>query len=196
MGREKESDDGVPIIDQSTVKSTGASLGKLNNDVDDEIRQIEEAVRTGLHRLTLKQRKFVEFWSTGDYSRKDAAMKAGYTEGSAHVMAYKLLVKHPIISQITPLLQRLDQLKHGVPTHYKRKRLLELIDLTSTPGENFNPSAANSSIRLLAELDGDIKTANGGPGNIILKINTGISREPVTPAIEGETVEIGDNDMP
>ena len=74
----KKADGDAEWIDHTSKSSTGESLGKLNTDVDDEIRQLESAVKVGMDRLTLKQRRFVEAWSTGDYSRKDAAMKAGH----------------------------------------------------------------------------------------------------------------------
>ena len=187
--RKKKGAEEGESLDISTNEATGLTLGKLNNEVDDEVRQIEDAVRAGLNRLTLKQRKFTEAWATGNYSRKDAALKAGYTVGSAHVMAYKLLNNHPVISQITPLMQRLNQLTHGIPVQYKRKELLKMFKVTSQPGENFNPAAANTTMRLLAEMDGDVKNAQQGGSNIVLKINTGISREPVSSVIEGEVVE-------
>ena len=73
------------------------------------------------------------------------------------------------------LLRRQHALQYGIPAAWKRQQLVELFGQAR---EIDQCSAANQTMRTLAEIDGDIRTpANSVPGNVTVNVFTGIDRD-------------------
>lgn len=141
-----------------------------------QVMVLDAEILVAMRGLTLIQRRFIQNIPDAG-SLQDAAVKAGYTKGSAAVLASnirngkadKLLVP-------AELVMRQYALRFGVPLSAKRIWLMDLIAITKDKrGEHFNPGQAIKAIELLSKLDKDLEPelALGG-GTIILNIDTGI----------------------
>jgi len=140
--------------------------------------------------LTPRQKSFVIAVALGNMSLTECAARSGYAQGSAAVCANKLLKREPIQQAVKKLEVELGFI-HGIPLRMKRQKLWSIAEAQ----EQQNPGVAVSSIKLLSELDGNIKTGSGhGSGGVQIVI-TGLlgfqtSIKPVSDqqsdAIEGE----------
>ena len=108
----------------------------------------------------------------------EAYVEAGYKTSKIkdiRVCVHRILTK-PNVIEAMRLCKLWHQLKYGISALWKRQQLVNLYGLCTTPGsDTWNPNAANKSMALLMQMDGDIIQAEGRgktqQANII--INTG-----------------------
>lgn len=137
---------------------------------------LDEQIEQALKPLTAKQRLFVEHHAAG-LNGTMAAMKAGYSENRARHTASRLVTNGSFanVQHALALLRRKYAWEHGIPAAWKR---MQLVELFGQARELEQCSAANQTMRTLAEIDGDIRTpANAVPGNVQIVVNTGIARD-------------------
>lgn len=85
------------------------------------------------------------------------------------------------VAHAVVLLRRKYQLEYGIAVSEKRDRLLRIADQSAdVDGKGYQPSTAVSALRLLSEIDGDIRTttAQGNQAQVTINIVTGIPESP------------------
>jgi len=142
----------------------------------DEIEELDVQIEQALAVLNNRQKKFVLTLGEGNETQTGAAIKAGYSENRARQTGNRLVTKGHITRAIS-LLSKKHQLDHGIAASEKRRRLLEIADTARQPGDDYQPSAAVSSLRLLAELDGDIRSTGGSGSNVTINVITGVTTD-------------------
>ena len=136
--------------------------------------------------LPARHRKLVQALAkTGDIN--DARKAAGYVPGNKLPPSAE---KSVAFRHAVRMARKIAQLEAGIDAAYKRLKLVEIIE-ASTTEDRWQPTAAIQGLRLLGEMDGDIKQASGGsPSQVTVVVNTGIDRG-VT--IEGQVVDDEDS---
>jgi hypothetical protein len=139
-------------------------------------------------KITERQRRFVDIYAADcRMTITEAARKAGYS-GKAPGSG---LTNNRHVNEALHLLRYRHQLMYGISAEAKRKKLLQIADMASTPGETYNPSAAVGAIRELNMIDGThkaIELKHSGQLNLVTidyQLNTG-RKDPAV--IEGELV--------
>ena len=147
-------------------------MGNQLVDVGDLDQQIEQALAP----LNARQRKFVEIYAAGD-NATSAALKAGYSVDRARQTGCRLATNGDFahVQRAIALLRDRYSLQHGIPAAWKRGALVNTYERAMDINQ---PGSAVSAVRVLCELDGDIRTSGGAvPGNVTIVVQTGIQRE-------------------
>jgi hypothetical protein len=150
-----------------------------------EIIDLEKMGASGLLNAIVKletplsgpARRMLRAYAVGG-TAKEAALAAGYSERGATQRGHFTL-QLPGAEQLIFAHRRLSALKNGVPLDWKRQKLIEIASSTAESG-----TARINAIRLLAELDGDLRPDSGG-GNKIINVTLNLGDT----TIGGDTFE-------
>lgn len=171
----KESTKALKRIDASLPWRS--SLEESANSLD----ELERDMNCALLVLTVKQRKFVILVISGEPRRKayvDAGYKPNKNMNVVDVTCSQILAKTKVVEAVR-LTQMWHSLKYGINAMWKRQQLISLYQLCTTPNsDTWNPNAANKSMQLLMQMDGDIVHDGGGHAGsnstMNITINTGL----------------------
>ena len=155
----------------TTEEEEPREAGKLK--VDERLEQLDREIEEAMEMLTNRQRLFAGFYASGE-SQEKSAIKAGYSVRTARGNSNRMLAIAGV-KKVVPLLTRKYQLQHGISPDRKRELLMNIADKAG-PG-------SVGATRLLAEIDGDIRSGGSG-GDVRIVIGTSLERQPLT--IEGK----------
>lgn len=149
--------------------------------IDERLLELDDQIAGALKELPPQQRKFVLAYPEEKNGTR-AALKAGYSERSARPQASRLLTKDNVRLAVS-LINKKYQLQHGIDAGWKREILQNIARKAAEPGDGYAPGSAVSAVRMLCELDGDIRSGSTVAPGVVINISTGIDR-----TIEGEVV--------
>ena len=95
------------------------------------------------------------------------ALHAGYGEKSAHTRGWELL-RDVTVKTLIQCYQRIDSLKNGLPISWKRAKLVEITNDQTAPH-----SSRIQAVRLLAELDGNLRPGPAEGSQLVIHMNLG-----------------------
>lgn len=130
--------------------------------------------------LAPKMVKFAQEFVKGGLTIKECARRAGYS-GRSLTQRGTQLVQHSGVMKLISAYKRADMLQNGMPLSWKRQELKKIVESATAP-----ESAKISAIRLLAEIDGDLRPDLGQGANITVQLNLGSASGQI---IEHEPVE-------
>ena len=183
----KESTKAIRKLDASLPWRT--SLESSANSID----ELEEQMNVALLVLTDKQRKFVILLASGA-TQREAYKEAGYSQRAGQQTQDEMAsttTRLPQVKEGIRLAKMWHMLKYGIESVWKRQQLVNLYAMCTTPGEDtWNPNAANKSMQLLMQMDGDIVPHNhanpNGNGSTTIHISTGVpARDPAQLSVNG-----------
>ena len=165
-----------------------SSLEQSAHDLDD----VQANAQAALVVLTDKQRKFVILVVSGS-NQRDAYKEAGYSCKNDSIVDINAsqLVSTPKVMTAMSAARLWHSLKYGISALWKRQQLVNQYTLCTTPGTaEWNPNAANKSMQLLMQMDGDIVPHNhaspNGNGSTTIHISTGVpARDPAQLSVNG-----------
>lgn len=99
--------------------------------------------------MTPKQQRFVEEYLI-DLNATQAAIRAGYSETTAHVIGQENLRKPVIREAVDDALKRRSE-KTQIDAEWVLKKAAALFEKCEREGETFNPSAAVAALNLVAK---------------------------------------------
>ena len=144
----------------------------------EQLEALDDEIEAALEPLTPRQRKFALAYSTGQKTRREALLEAGYAESTADKQRPSQLVNvRPAMS----LINRRYLLEHGETVAQHRTKLTDLYELCADPtSERWDARTAHQIRRTLAEFDGHIK--GSGNAGVAISIN-------VVDPVAGITIE-------
>lgn len=134
-------------------------------EVDNLIYEIAERRR----QMTKRVDEFCQHYATGEHSIRECARLAGYSQRSLSQRGNQLVNDSNVIKLID-CYKRLEYLQNGSPLSWKRQELKKIVESGKAP-----ESAKISAIRLMAEIDGDLRPDLGQGANITVQMNLGRS---------------------
>lgn len=124
---------------------------------DGALKEMQDLVNFHMAQLNTRQQRFVQRFAEG-YSPDDAAGLAGYIGRNRRTRALALVRDNEHARALLQLLREIDGIKYGYPAEWKRAELTSLYRGAKGDGQY---SAANSVLKTMMTLDGDIAPGGG-----------------------------------
>jgi hypothetical protein len=158
---------------KAVLKPVKAVKERFKFEMDNLAYDIAELERTLAPKVVLFAREF----ATGSGTIRAAAAAAGYSPRSLTQRGTQL-VNNSEVCRLIDAYKRIDQLEHGLPLSWKRYHLRKIVESQSS-----QDGAKIAAIRLLSELDGNLKDTGNSRAIIQVHLNLG---QPAGEVIEHE----------
>jgi len=143
----------------------------IKKNLPDIVPKTEAQLRK---KLTFKQKKFVKEYMV-DLNAKGAAVRAGYSEKSAHVIGHDLL-KHPLVrtkiqKELTRILKNVDAIKGVAVRTLLQQALGDIRDIVDWGNDRVTLKDSSELTREQANMIEEIeeKVNNGGVSSVKVK---------------------------
>ena len=157
------------------AKSNGivAPINDTRTHTEKRLDELQNDCRVALAAITPQQRRYVNYYVEG-MTHRAAGLKAGYSQTYCDSSNSPLRHNSGILNAIK-LIDWQYQLANGISLARKRSILMHIADVTTDEkSEQFQPSSGVAALRLIAELDRDIKVAGSGSGTVQIVVQSGI----------------------
>lgn len=141
--------------------------------------ELEDQIKNALERLNPRQRRFALELADGKKSKEQAMLKAGYSQKSCRSNMGRLNANEGVRTAVD-LIQQRYAIEHGESAAQHREHLRQLFMRAVDPESPDKDLRLGHQVRrTLMELDGFLGKENEY-GDIVINLNTGVRREPIT----------------